>query len=287
MSQLQLSSHADVSARHLSFVETGRSMPSREMIDRLASSLEIPLRERNELLLSAGFAPTHPQRSLQAPELRSVSVAFQRILDAHLPHPALVIDRWWDIVDRNAATDVLLGGCAAHLLEPPVNAIRLSLHPDGLAPRISNLGQWRAHLLGQLRSRADRTGDRRLRALAEEVESYPGDRAGRPAITDVVVPLELSMDGQELRLFSISSAVESALDVTIEELRIEPSTQRTAEPHRRSTTFRQDRRTEPLTLRRVPGSSRCRSARKRPRHRRSRRHHRSDHPRRPRPARHA
>jgi transcriptional regulator with XRE-family HTH domain len=221
LSQLELSVRADVSTRHLSYLETGRSKPTREMIDRLAGHLDVPLRERNQLLLAAGFAPAHPERAMDAPELLAVSSALQQILDAHLPHPALVLDRWWDVVDRNAATDVLLEGCAAHLLEPPVNAVRVSLHPEGLAPRIRNLGQWRTHLLGQVRSRAARTGDARLHALADEVTAYPGEDAGTPAVTDVVVPLELTVDGRDLRFFSISAAVESALDVTVDELRIE------------------------------------------------------------------
>jgi transcriptional regulator with XRE-family HTH domain len=221
LSQLQLSIEADVSARHLSFLETGRSMPTREMIHRLADHLEVPLRERNDLLLAAGFAPAYPHRTLGAPELRSVSVALSRILDAHLPHPALILDRWWDIVDRNSATDLFLDGCSAELLEPPVNALRLTLHPDGLAKRIVNLGQWRAHLLSQVRHRADRTGDDRLRELLAELSAYPGDDTGRPAPTDVVVPLQLRVGDRALSFFSIVATVESAVDVTVDELHIE------------------------------------------------------------------
>lgn len=222
LSQLDLASRAEVSTRHLSFVETGRSNPTREMIHRLATHLDVPLRERNHLLLAAGFAPQHPERALDAPELLAVSAALGRILDAHLPHPALVLDRWWDIVDRNAATDILLEGCAGHLLEPPVNAVRLSLHPEGLAPRIRNLGQWRTHLIGQVNARALRTGDARLRSLADEVTAYPGESTGTPGPSDVVVvPLVLSTRRGELSFFSISAAIESALDVTVDELRIE------------------------------------------------------------------
>ncbi|WP_156253905.1 helix-turn-helix domain-containing protein [Pseudactinotalea terrae] len=221
LSQLELSARANVSTRHLSFVETGRSKPTREMIDRLSTHLDIPLRERNQLLLTAGFAAAHPEHAMNAPELRSVSSALRQILDAHSPYPALVLDRWWDIVDRNAATDVLLEGCAPHLLEPPVNAVRVSLHPEGLAPQIRNLGQWRTHLIGQVRARAERTGDPRLLCLAEEAAAYPGDDVGRPAVTDVVIALELDLAGENLRFFSVSAAVESALDVTIDELRIE------------------------------------------------------------------
>lgn len=221
LSQLDLASRAEVSTRHLSFVETGKSIPTREMIDRLATHLDVPLRERNHLLLSAGFAPQHPERTLDAPELLAVSAALGRILDAHLPNPALVLDRWWDIVDRNSATDFLLEGCSDHLLDPPVNAVRLSLHPEGLAPRIRNLGQWRAHLIGQVSARAQRTGDARLRSLADEVTAYPGEATGTPGAGDVVIPLILSMQPGDLSFFSISAAVESALDVTVDELRIE------------------------------------------------------------------
>ena len=220
-SQLELSSRAAVSTRHLSYLETGRSHPTPSMITRLAHHLDVPLRERNQLMLSAGFAPTHPERGLEAPELLAVSGALQSVLDAHLPFPALLLDRWWDVVDRNAATDLLLAGCAAHLLDPPVNAVRLTLHPEGLAPRIRNLGQWRAHLIGQVRARAERIGDERLRELAVEAIAYPGDDVGPPAHTDVVVPLQLVTEAGELSFFSIASIVESALDVTVDELRIE------------------------------------------------------------------
>lgn len=221
LSQLDLSARTGVSTRHLSYVETGRSRPTRAMIERLAAELEIPLRERNELLLAAGLAPAYPERSLDAPELLAVSGALQTILDAHLPFPALLLDRWWNVVDRNAATDVLLAGCAPQLLEPPVNAVLLTLHPEGLAPRIANLGQWRAHLLAQVRSRAARTGDRRLHQLADRATALPGEDAGRAARADVVVPLELETADGVLRFFSISTAVESAADVTIDELRLE------------------------------------------------------------------
>ena len=221
LSQLELSASAEVSSRHLSFLETGRSQPSREMIERLSEQLDVPLRERNQMLLSAGFAPQYAHRGLNSPELLSVSRAFSTILDAHLPNPALVLDRWWDVVDRNSATDILLDGCAAELLDPPVNAIRLTLHPDGLASRISNLGQWRAHLLTQLRSRFARTGDERLRRLLDEVVEYPGENAGTPARTDVVVPLQLRVGATELSFFSIAASVESATDITIDELQIE------------------------------------------------------------------
>ena len=223
MTQLQLAVEAAISTRHLSFVETGRSRPTPEMIDRLADTLEVPLRERNTLFVSAGYAPHYAQRDLRAPELRSVADAFRTLLDAHMPHPALVLDRWWDVVDRNAATDVLLEGCAPELLEPPVNAIRISLHPSGLAPRIQNLSQWRAFLLSQVRHRFERTADPRLQELLNEVGSYPSEqRAQTRAVTgDVVVPLRLLVGNAELSFFSIAASVMSAADVTVDDLHIE------------------------------------------------------------------
>lgn len=221
LSQLQLAAQAEVSTRHLSFVETGRSRPTREMIERLATHLDVPLRERNELLLVAGYAPRYGRRDPDAPELHAVMDAFRTLLDAHLPHPALVLDRCWDVVDRNTATDLLLEGCARELLEPPVNAIRISLHPEGLAPRIRNLGQWRGHLLSQIRARLAATGDPRLRSLLDEVSAYPCPDAGVVARADVVVPLQLSVGDTEFSFFSITTSAMSATDVTIDELHIE------------------------------------------------------------------
>ncbi|WP_426187055.1 helix-turn-helix domain-containing protein [Microbacterium sp. TWP3-1-2b2] len=221
LTQMQLALDTEVSARHLSFVETGRSRPTPNMIDRLAASLEVPLRERNELFLAAGYAPQYLERDLRSPELHAIADAFRVLLDAHMPHPALVLDRWWNVVDRNAATDLLLAGCADHLLEPPVNAVRLSLHPDGLAPRIRNLGQWRSFLLGQVRHRFERTADPQLGELLEEAGRYPGPDAERAAPRDVVVPLRLSVGDEELSFFSIAASVVSAMDVTVDDLHIE------------------------------------------------------------------
>lgn len=221
LSQLQLASRAAVSTRHLSFVETGRSQPTREMVERLAGHLDVPLRERNELLLAAGYAPSYGRREVDAPELRSVMDAFRTLLDAHLPHPALVLDRCWDVVDRNAATDVLLDGCAPELLEPPVNAIRIALHPRGLAPRIRNLGQWRGHLLSQVRSRLENTGDLRLKALLDEVSAYPCRADTVPARADVVIPLQLDIGTARLSFFGVTTSAMSATDVTVDELHIE------------------------------------------------------------------
>ncbi|SHG47891.1 Transcriptional regulator, contains XRE-family HTH domain [Jatrophihabitans endophyticus] len=225
LSQLELSSRAEVSTRHLSFVETGRSRPTPELILRLTEQLDVPLRERNQVLLAGGYAPAYPQHGLDAPALAGVRAALRRVLDGHQPYPALVLNRWWEVQDANAALGVMTAGCAARLLAPPVNALRLSLHPDGLAPRIANLAQWRGRLLAQLQHRVERTGDPRLRALHAELLGYAGDDVQAPPPTaradDVVVPLRLRDGAAELSLFSISAAVETAADVTVDELVIE------------------------------------------------------------------
>jgi transcriptional regulator with XRE-family HTH domain len=224
LSQLELSIQAEISTRHLSFVETGRSRPTPEMILKLTEHLEVPLRERNQLLLAGGYAPVYPQHGLDAPELASVREALQLVLRAHEPHPAVVINRWWELLDANAAVAVITTGCAPHLLEPPVNVLRLSLHPDGMAPRIVNLAQWRGHLLEQVRRRAEQTGDPRLRDLHEELSAYPGGAdAGRAqhGLHDVVLPLRLRHHSGELSFFSIAATVETAADVTVDELVIE------------------------------------------------------------------
>jgi len=221
LSQLQLSIQAEISTRHLSFVETGRSRPTPEMIVKLTEHLDVPLRERNELLLAGGYAPRYPQHGLDAPQLASVRAALRSVLAAHEPNPAVVINRWWELLDANTAVNVLMEGCAPALLEAPVNVLRLSLHPHGLAPRIANLGQWRAHLLEQVRRRTAQTGDPRLEELHAELSGYPGGSAPVPPSTSVVLPLRLQTDDGELSFFSISATVETAADVTIEELVIE------------------------------------------------------------------
>lgn len=220
LSQLELSIRADVSTRHLSFIETGRARPTAEMILRLSDNLDVPLRERNELLLAGGYAPRYPQHELAAPALEVVRDALRLVLTSHEPYPALVIDRWWDLQDANQAGSALVQGCAPHLLEPPVNVLRVSLHPDGMAPRIVNLPQWRAHLLGQVRRRAEHTGDSRLRDLYDELAEYPGGVADA-APTGVVLPLRLRHGDGELRMFSIEARVDTAADITVDELAIE------------------------------------------------------------------
>ncbi len=225
LSQLDLSIQADISTRHLSFVETGRSRPTPTMIIKLTEELDVPLRERNTLLLAAGYAPAYPEHGLDEPELGSVRTALRQVLAGHEPNPAVLINRWWEMLDSNSGADMLAEGCAPWLLEPPANVLRLSLHPDGLAPRIANLAEWRAHLLTQLQHRARSLGDGRLMDLHSELAGYPGGQfAGMkaaPLATGVVLPLRYRRGDQELSFFSISASVSTATDVTVEELAIE------------------------------------------------------------------
>jgi transcriptional regulator with XRE-family HTH domain len=211
LSQLDLALEANVSARHLSFVETGRSRPSETMVLHLAKTLDVPLRERNRLLLAAGYAPVYSQHTLEDAELEPIRTALDQLLKAHEPYPAVVVDRAWNLIAGNSAVAALTAGVAAHLLEPPVNVLRLSLHPDGMAPRIANLGEWRAHLLRDVAAQND--GD--LDELYEELLSYPGPDG--PAHHAVFVPLEI--DG--LRFFSTRTTFGDSADVTVSELAIE------------------------------------------------------------------
>ena len=173
LSQLELSLNAGVSSRHLSFLETGRARPSREMVLHLAEELQVPPRERNTLLLAAGFAPLHTERSLQEPEMDLVRGAIDRFLRAHEPYPALVVDRYHDLLASNDALGMLLEGVSPELLEPPANALRIALHPRGMAPRTLNFPEWAAYLLDQLRRTVVLTGDASVATLEEEVRSYP------------------------------------------------------------------------------------------------------------------
>jgi transcriptional regulator with XRE-family HTH domain len=172
MSQLDLASEAGISTRHLSFVETGRAAPSREMVLQLAEHLELPLREQNAFLVSAGFAPRFRERSLSDPELAAVRAAVDMVLKGHEPNPALAIDRRWTLLAANdAALKLMAGAVAAHLLAPPANVLRASLHPEGLAPRILNLGEWRAHIFARLERQIDATADAALIALLDELRA--------------------------------------------------------------------------------------------------------------------
>jgi transcriptional regulator with XRE-family HTH domain len=222
LSQLDLALEAGVSARHLSFLETGRSRPSREMVLHLSEQLDVPLRDRNQLLLAAGFAPAYTEQALDAPDMTAVREALDRILKGHEPYPAVVVDRWWDLAGANAGVALLTARVAPHLLAPPANALRITLHPEGMAPHIRNLPEWRAHLLDRLRRQAAVTGDERLAALLAELSAYPGGEATLPADEPgIAVPLRIDADGTELSFFSTISTFGTAVDITLAELAIE------------------------------------------------------------------
>ena len=176
MSQLELANEAEISARHLSFLETGRSQASREVLLRLSEQLDIPLRERNVILLAAGYAPVFEERPLASPEMAAARQAVERVLKGHEPFPALAVDRHWQLVSANANVAPLLAGVDEALLKPPVNVLRLSLHPSGLAPRIANLTEWRAHLLMRLRTQIGQTADAVLIDLLAELSKIPGNK---------------------------------------------------------------------------------------------------------------
>lgn len=227
LSQLALSLDAGISTRHLSFVETGRSQPSRELVLRLAECLQVPLRERNGLLLAAGYAPMYAQRPWDDPALAPARAAVERVLGGYEPHPALALDRHWQLVMANRMVGPLLAGVAPALLAPPVNVLRLSLHPQGLAPRILNLDEWRAHLLERLHQQIVLTADARLRDLMDELRGLDGAHPGlaasspRSAPPPLAVPLRIATPIGELALISTTTIFGSPVDVTLSELAIE------------------------------------------------------------------
>lgn len=219
LSQLDLAHRAGVSSRHVSFIETGRSRPTSAMILRLCDHLNVPLREQNRVLLAGGFAPAHPERALTDPTMAQIVRATEDILAAHLPFPALVVDAGWDLVSANDAVYALLEGVHPRLLDPPVNVIRLTLDPAGLAPRIANLDQWRSHLISRLRREHDASGDARLGALLAE----HGGEVPLTASAGLTVPLMLrpSGSGPQLALLSTTTVFGTAREVTVSELAIE------------------------------------------------------------------
>jgi transcriptional regulator with XRE-family HTH domain len=222
MSQLELACEADISTRHLSFVETGRSAPSRDMVLHLAESLEIPLRERNVLLVAAGYAPLFPERRLSDPELDAARRAVDLVLAGHEPYPALAVDRHWTLVAANRAVPPLLAGAAPSLLEPPLNVLRLSLHPQGLAPRIANLGQWRAHLLARLRRQIELTADAELITLLQELRVYPAPPAtGADEHGGIAVPFRLAGPSGTLSFLGTTTVFGTPVDITLAELALE------------------------------------------------------------------
>ncbi|MBB4004151.1 helix-turn-helix domain-containing protein [Aurantimonas endophytica] len=224
LSQMALAGEADISTRHLSFVESGRAAPSREMLMRLAEPLALPLRERNRLLLAGGYAPLYPERGLDAPDLAAAREAVEAILAAHDPYPALAVDRHWTLVAANRAVNGLLADVAPNLLEPPVNVLRLSLSPEGLAPSIVNLAEWRQHLLERLRHDATSSGDGRLIELHDELRAIPVAASMRPPhrnATGIAVPLVLRRGDTTLSFLSTTTVFGTATDVALAELTLE------------------------------------------------------------------
>ncbi len=244
VSQLELASRADSSARHISFIETGRAKPSSSLLLRFAELLDVPVRDRNTLLISAGYAPVFPESPLSEPDMRTLSGELDHLLTAYEPNPALVHDSLYNVVAANRSLLTLASGVADHLLAPPVNTMRLALHPEGLAPRIRNLGQWRAHLLGQMERQIAWSGSAALADLYQEVAAY-GDAGGHADVdadadadsmkpfTDAAyaLPMVIGWEGRQLAFISTLTTFNSPLDVTVSELAIEtflPSNQETA-----------------------------------------------------------
>lgn len=225
LSQLDLAGEADVSTRHLSFVESGRAAPSRDLLLRLAEPLAMPLREQNRLLLAAGYAPVHGERALDAPDMAAALAAVEAVLRAHAPFPALAVDRHWNLVRANDAATAMLVGIEPILLEPPVNVLRATLHPKGLAPRIANLAEWRHHLLARLRMDIAHSADPALEALHAELRSYPSPVSRHPPApaARIAVPLTIHSEahGRVLSFLSTTTVFGTATDVTLAELTLE------------------------------------------------------------------
>jgi transcriptional regulator with XRE-family HTH domain len=221
LSQLGLACDAEVSARHLSFVESGRSAPSRDMVLRLAEHLQVPVRERNTLLAAAGFAPVYSEKPLSDPELDSVRNAIDLMIQAQKPYPAFAIDRHWKIVASNGALPELYSEVTPALLKPPINALRLTLHPDGLAPRIANLAEWRGHILSRLHRQIDATADPTLTALMHEISQYSGGGVYESRVHTVAIPFRIYAKDRLLSFYSMTTVFGTPLDVTLAELALE------------------------------------------------------------------
>jgi transcriptional regulator with XRE-family HTH domain len=226
LSQLELALEAEISTRHLSFVETGRAAPSRDMILTLAEAMKIPLRDQNVILMAGGFAPMFPERPLDAPELSSARAAIDIVLQSHLPYPAFAVDRRWRIVASNRALPQIYEQVAPELLQPPVNALRLSLHPNGMAPCILNLEEWRAHIFARLREQIAVSADPSLIDLHAELHTYGGRQGHDPTVntdprTSTVVPFRVASPAGPLSFFTTTMVFGTPLDITLSELAVE------------------------------------------------------------------
>ncbi|MBI2760338.1 MAG: helix-turn-helix transcriptional regulator [Chloroflexi bacterium] len=260
LSQLDFACEADISSKHLSFLETGRSLPSRDMVLHLAEQLDIPLRERNVLLLAAGYAPVFAERHLADPALDAARTAVDLVVAGHDPYPAFAVDGHWTLVTANPAMVSLCTAADAALLQPPVNMLRLSLHPAGLAPRIVNLAKWRTHLLERLRRQVNLTADPVLAELMRELHAYPAPGGGTSASSateqdyaGIVTPLHIMTESGVLAFFSTTTTFGTPRDITLAELALEclyPADPATANALRRAG----ERRQEAGALPRVPTS---------------------------------
>jgi transcriptional regulator with XRE-family HTH domain len=222
LSQLDLAGEAEISARHLSFVETGRAAPSREMVLKLAERLDVPLRERNVLLVAAGYAPAFPQRALDDPALNAAREAINLVLRAHEPNPALAYDRHWNLVSANRMVAPLLAGIPQRLLGQPFNILRLAFHPEALAPRTVNLAEWCGHLLERLHRQCEATADPELIKLYHDLKAYPIPARAAPLSADnVAIPFKLRHQGEVLSFFSTTMVFGTPVDITLSELALE------------------------------------------------------------------
>jgi len=225
LTQFDLAEMAEISTRHVSFIETGRSLPSRAMLLRLADRLDVPLRDRNTLMTAAGLAPIYAERALDHPAMREAYAAVELVLYAHEPHPALAVDRHWNLIQHNRALAPMLAGVAEHLLAGPANVLRAALHPEGMAPSILNLGEWRAHILHRLRHQIDTSRDPVLEALYAELETYPApadfDPAELTGAAHVAVPCRMRTPFGDLSFISTTTVFGTPMDVTLAELAIE------------------------------------------------------------------
>lgn len=223
LSQMELALDAEISTRHLSFIETGRARPSPDMIQRLAERLEVPHRARNALLLAAGYAPDYREQPLDAPDMAGARTIIEHVLKGHEPYPAIAVDRHWNMVAANGAIGILTEQVALHLLQPPVNVVRIALHPDGLAPQIVNFGQWRDHIIERLDSQVEASADPVLAALRDEVAAYPSpynDNEGA-ASNPIAIPLILDTVAGRISFLSAITVFGTPVDVTLSELAIE------------------------------------------------------------------